>query len=391
MIPVARSHEAYLQFVVEQLHLQYGESKAFLQQFYADLILWITPVDLSLTSSLMKDQYSPNPKGSKPRDPTDLLRSLLLMNKLHITKKKRKLKKPKKKGKKNQKQEPNNPNITEKLLGRIQRQGQIHGIATVSVNSLIPMPTGVGTVRRERYFYDRHLYMFTAADSHYHLPLYPRLFKASQHDAVSWVCGYHEFLHWYPQWNIGEMILDSAHDASPIYSCLESHHVSTIIELNPRKATQFTYNEMDIGLDGVPICPIGRKMMNWGKEAKRYRRKWRCPAKVGKWECPHPCSTSDYGRTFHTSTADNPRLFPRVPRDSKEWRNRYKLRTGVERCVKRQKIDYKLEDSKGRSSRHWNIRIYSIAMCQHADAWFEEAKKQKLSSLDQWFAANQAA
>ncbi|WP_240463683.1 hypothetical protein [Paenibacillus apiarius] len=112
--------------------------------------------------------------------------------------------------------------------------------------------------------------------------------------------------------------------------------------------------------------------------------KWRCPAKVGKWECPTPCSPSEYRRTFYTSTADNPRLFPRIRRDSKEWRKRYALRTGVERCIKRQKVDYKLEASRGRSSRHWNIRVYLIAMCQHADAWREEAKKhqQQMSVLD---------
>ncbi|MBP1965323.1 hypothetical protein [Paenibacillus aceris] len=86
-IPFPRSSEAYLQFVVEQLNLHYGNSKALLQQFYADLILWITPLlDTSLTASIMKNQYSSDPRGRKPHDPADLLRSLLLMNKLHITK-----------------------------------------------------------------------------------------------------------------------------------------------------------------------------------------------------------------------------------------------------------------------------------------------------------------
>jgi hypothetical protein len=32
----------------------------------------------------MKDQYSPKTSGRKPHDPADLLRSLLLMNKLHV-------------------------------------------------------------------------------------------------------------------------------------------------------------------------------------------------------------------------------------------------------------------------------------------------------------------
>lgn len=95
--------------------------------------------------------------------------------------------------------------------------------------------------------------------------------------------------------------------------------------------------------------------------------------------------------TVYTSTKDNRRWFPRVRRDSKEWAERYALRTGVERCIKRQKIDYKLESSCGRSSRHWNIRVYFIAMCQHADAWLEEPKKQKqLQTLEQWFEVSSA-
>lgn len=44
-----------------------------------------------------------------------------------------------------------------------------------------------------------------------------------------------------------------------------------------------------------------------------------------------------------------PQTVPRVKRDSKEWYKRNLLRTGVERCIKRQKVDYQLEDSKERS------------------------------------------
>lgn len=133
------------------------------------------------------------------------------------------------------------------------------------------------------------------------------------------IAGHH---HWYSDWKMGEAILDSAHDDLPIYTMLEHDDVSSIIELNLRRSGHTVYNEMKINSDGVPVCPIGRKMVCWGKCPGRQRVKWRCPAKVGKWECPTPCSPSDYGRTFYTSTMDNPRLFPRIRRDSKEWRER---------------------------------------------------------------------
>lgn len=496
MIPTARSHHDYLQFVTQTLNEHYEESIHFLQDFFAETILWMTSMDLSPTALLMKDRYSAKAQGRKPHDPAHLLRSTLLMTKLHLSvdqwvytmritpvyailsgfspgktpgvgtfydffrrlwiansphltkKMKRKLRKPRKKGKKNQKQEPKNPKITEKLVKRALRSNQIHYstkahdqlqqlfqtlfvfpsaakglLGNTQSFSVIgdgtPVETGgraygkflcdcrkTGNWKcscdrqfsdpdadygwdsyREKYYYGRTLYMFCAADSPYNLPVYPRLFKASRHDSVSWICGYRELRHWYNSWKMGEAILDSAHDALPIYTLLEHDEVAAIIDLNRRGSGKWVYNEMEIGPDGVPICPIGRKMNNWGKCSGRHRTKWRCPAKVGKWECPHPCSPSDYGRTFYTSTKDNPRLFPRIRRDSKEWKERYALRTGVERCIKRQKVDYKLEASNGRSSRHWTIRVYLIAMCQHADAWLEEAKKDSLPAIDHWIQA----
>ncbi|GAC42804.1 predicted ATPase, partial [Paenibacillus popilliae ATCC 14706] len=118
---------------------------------------------------------------------------------------------------------------------------------------------------REKYDYGRTLYMFTAADSASNLPVYLRLFRASQHDAL------------------------------PIYTMLEHDDISAIIDLNLRRSGQTVYNEMKMGADGVPVCPIGRNMLCWGKCLGRQRIKWRCPAKVGKWECPTPCSPSEYG------------------------------------------------------------------------------------------------
>ncbi|MDF1511485.1 MULTISPECIES: transposase [Bacillaceae] len=490
MLNIIRDHETYLEFVVDQLNTYY-KCKTFLKDFYSNQIIWCSLMDLTETDHLMKDRYSSNPRGRKPRNPSDMLRSLMLMHSLretsidrwvytlkttpiyailsgfspdnvpgigtfydffkrlwiasspHLSKRnKRKLKKPRKKGKKNQKLEPKNPKIVEKLVKRalnnkhIRYKPKAHDLLQVLFQSLFveksasfgllgntqslslmadgsPVLTGgrpygkflcdcrkQGNWKcdcnrqfsdpdadygwdssREKYYYGRSLFMVAASDSPYDLPIYPRLYRASKHDSVLLVSTFHELRHWYPNWKIGEAILDSAFDAYPIYNMLEHYDVSAIIDLNPRRTKQFTYKEMEINLDGVPICPIGRKMLDWGVDKKRYRRKWRCPAAVGKWECPTPCSDSRYGRTFHTSTKDNPRLFPRVKRDSKEWYKRYSLRTGVERCIKRQKVDYRLEDSRGRSSRHWNIRSYIIGMCQHADAWMKEAEKNQFSHV----------
>jgi hypothetical protein len=98
--------------------------------------------------------------------------------------------------------------------------------------------------------------------------------------------------------------------------------------------------------------------------------------------CPKPCSTAKYGRTFHTYSKDNPRLFPSTPRGSKKWKLIYKRRTTSERTNKREKIDYKLESGRHRSTKMWYIRIYGIMMCQHMDAWYAHLK-ENLKNLKQ--------
>ncbi|WP_400243876.1 hypothetical protein AB3U99_22035 [Niallia sp. JL1B1071] len=173
MLTDIRSHESYLHFVVEQLDIHYN--KKFLKDFYFEPIIWCSLIDLTDTTELLKQRYSSNPRGRKPRNPCDMLRSLMLMHyqketsvdhwvfilkttpifailsgfspdnvpgvgtfydffkRLWLTstphlsnRKKRRLKKPRKKGKKNQKLEPKNPKIVEKLVNRALKNKKVH-------------------------------------------------------------------------------------------------------------------------------------------------------------------------------------------------------------------------------------------------------------------------
>ena len=56
-------------------------------------------------------------------------------------------------------------------------------------------------------------------------------------------------------------------------------------------------------------------------------------------------------------------------RSSNEWKLEYNARTSVERSNKREKIDFKLEDGRHRSTKMWYCRLYQILMLQHLDAW----------------------
>ncbi|MEI3612648.1 hypothetical protein [Pseudogracilibacillus sp. SO30301A] len=113
------------------------------------------------------------------------------------------------------------------------------------------------------------------------------------------------------KWKIGESILDSAFDAYPIYEMLEHYDVSAIIDLNPRGSKQFIYNEMDINLDGVPLCPLVVKWLTgaWIKNVTVANGVALQPLENG---IPKPVFRFKLRETFYTSTKDNPRLFPRI-------------------------------------------------------------------------------
>jgi hypothetical protein len=231
---------------------------------------------------------------------------------------------------------------------------------------------------RERYFYGYHLYMISAADSKHDLPLYPRLQPASRHDAVSLVMSTVEFKQRFTLGTVDKMLLDAAHDAESIYLLLEHQGMEPFIDLNVRSKKNTVSkgaNDIQISPKGIPICPKGNLMKPNGTDRKLHRRKWRCTAACG-------CSKAKYGRTFYTKTSDDPRLFTKTPRDSEQWNLTYKRRTSVERSNKREKVDYKLESGRHRSTMMWYMRIYGIIICQHMDAWYV-SQKDKWDQLKQ--------
>jgi hypothetical protein len=106
---------------------------------------------------------------------------------------------------------------------------------------------------RNKYFFGYHL--FVAADSPYDLLLYPRLQRASRQDATSWMVSAREFAHRFHDYTWDKAILDAAHDALPIYECLQSRNVKPFIDLNLRSTGSKGVQKDDITLSptGVPL------------------------------------------------------------------------------------------------------------------------------------------
>ncbi len=235
---------------------------------------------------------------------------------------------------------------------------------------------------REKYLNGYHLYMLSASDSKYDLPLYPKLQLASRHDSVSFVISSVEFQQRFTLGKIDRMLLDAAHDAQAIYEMLDAQGVEPIIDLNKRKKKN-TKTDCDISISpqGIPICQAGLEMKPNGYDNTHDRQKWRCLLTRGtENSCKKPCSTAKYGRTYHTYPKCDLRLFPKTLRGSKEWKLIYKRRTYIERSNKREKIDYKLESGRHRSTMMWYMRLYGTMICQHIDAWLA-VKHESLNHL----------
>ena len=225
---------------------------------------------------------------------------------------------------------------------------------------------------RDCWYHGYDLYMLVASDSESDLPVFPLLNPASKHDSHGFLETFFRMKSFLPDFNVTKLLLDSAHDAMPIYEYCKRNNIIPFIDLNKKRGIKVKYkNDFTIGKDGVPVCKEGRRMNHDGCEPSKHRLKFRCPLASRKYgcSCEHPCSDSKYGRTVHLAMKDNPRLINIPPRDSAEWKTEFNARTSAERSNKREKLDFKLEDGRHRSTKMWYCRLYHIMMLQHLDAW----------------------
>lgn len=223
----------------------------------------------------------------------------------------------------------------------------------------------------EQWFYGHTLYSITSADSPNDLPLLLKLVQGSRHDSATFVFAWTDLLHIYPDFKFTKALLDSAHDVYDIYRLLKANDTEAFIDLNKRAKGKTAFPQpISVNENGVPLCPAGLPMLNWGFNKTRCRIKWRCPNYKDKTKCPHheQCSSSKYGRVVYTKPDWDLRLFTPTPRGSKEWKAAYARRTSVERTFKRILVDYKIEQSRARSKKRWFWQATLAAINQHLDA-----------------------
>ena len=170
----------------------------------------------------------------------------------------------------------------------------------------------------------------------------------------------------HPELKMQTTAMDSAYDDHKNYRfAIEEAHIAPLIALNPRGGVDaLTANSLLMAKDGGYTCMAGHKVIYWGKEEKRSRLKFRCPAAVGKCEClfRSTCSQSRYGRTFYLNPERDYRLIGSIPRGTALWQQKYDKRTSVERAYSEEKGSHKLADPRVRGLSKVKIHVY-LALC----------------------------
>ena len=250
---------------------------------------------------------------------------------------------------------------------------------------------------KEQYFYGYTGYFLSTYNSELKadIPLYLRLVEAKRNDSVSAVVALNEFRELYPNLTMNTFIHDAACDNYATYELLDKWNINAVIGLNSKNKGIFTYPpHLSINEHGVPICPGGNPMVNWGFNKQRCRIKYRCPFACGKISaCKNKrnCSPSDYGRTIYVKPGWDLRLFTKIPRGSELWKEKMRSRTSIERLNNRILNHYGIENSKSRCKKRISFFTTVAAFNIHLDIQLKVLKSKGLFDFNSLFFAEIAA
>ena len=190
-------------------------------------------------------------------------------------------------------------------------------------------------------------------------------------------------------WQVQQAIYDAGHDALGIYEYLLDAEIDPIIALNSRTKEHHnpTGTAKQVNEEGIPLCPAAKPMRRVSHNPKRHRTYYNCPVKRpthhnGKYmmvtyakECPLEtlCQPSTkMGPVVYVNTADDPRLYPKISRKSKQFKKLMNLRSGCERSNSIKKVTYKLGRRVCRNATHYLVRLYLISIVEHACVWLSD-------------------
>jgi hypothetical protein len=171
---------------------------------------------------------------------------------------------------------------------------------------------------------------------------------------------------WHPQVKIDSPSMDSAYDSYENYCfAIEEIGVAPIIAINPRgRVDAISGGSLCLGEDGSYTCFAGFKVVYWGKDRRRGRLKFRCPAAVGRCQClfRSTCSLSHYGKTFYLHPSRDYRLIGPIPRGTDLWQKKYNAPTSVESAYSEEKVSHRLASPRVRGLSRVKTHVY-LALC----------------------------
>lgn len=229
----------------------------------------------------------------------------------------------------------------------------------------------------DAFVYSHRLYQLTRCSMNHpsELPAYLLMTTGARHDSVTATFAMHRCTQ---RFGVDYAVFDAAHDATAFSQMAHQlWQTQVFIPLNPTNEGNYSQIPMaTITPQGIPICPEGHEMYGAGYCSDRDRVKWRCPIKATQAgnslgsECL--CSSSDDGRVVYTHPQDNLRLYPKIPRHRRTWKQFYDHRTAAERVFKRQKLDFKRTGFKTRSKSRQLFYALLTALAIHVETWYHQ-------------------
>jgi hypothetical protein len=248
---------------------------------------------------------------------------------------------------------------------------------------------------REVYYFGHTYYQHVVSSSGHDLPIHVTIGQASESDFTLSLKSMDRLIKTARE-NLLEIKIeavgyDAGHDARGIYDYLLVKELSPVIVLNRRQGQlpKPSGTAEKLNDNGIPLCPAGLEMRRHS-QTPNHRIYFNCPVKRpthenGKtvWksyvnDCPHGvlCQPeSKMGPIIYIRSDSDPRLYPKIARDSPRFKEILNLRSGCERSNSMKKVVHKLGDRPCRSATHFLFRLYLVSIVEHAKAWIAEDRK----------------
>lgn len=250
---------------------------------------------------------------------------------------------------------------------------------------------------RDTFFFGHHSFQHCVVTADHALPVHVGLAPAHVTDFTMGPTSLDRFLktcaaHALPV-TVRAVVYDSGLDALGISRFVQAKTITPVIALHPRRGEHPapTGTADHVNDHGVPLCPAGLPMRRHSFGPGGRRIDYNCPVKRPtrrggrvQWiahrdECPRQvlCQPqTQMGPVVYVRTADDPRLYPPIPRGSATCKQLMATRTGCERSNSFKKVASRLGERPCRSATHFLVRLSLVSLLEHACAWLAEDRKE---------------